>query len=112
MAKRKVAAKVVNFRPRANELEGTIRALATKVVSPGFSEHALVRMDERGITTLDVMHVLKVGSIKGEIEAGRAAGEWKCKVVANIRGNRDAGVVTVVINREKLFVKTVEWEDL
>jgi hypothetical protein len=29
----------------------------------------------------------------------------------NIKGSREIGVATVVVNGKHLFVKTVEWED-
>jgi hypothetical protein len=38
--------------------------------------------------------------------------EWKCKVVKQLKGNREAGAVTIILHNGKLFVKTVEWEDL
>ena len=69
-------------------------------------------MVERGITDLDTYRVFKAGEISGEIEPGRNPGEWKCKVVAPIKGRREVGVVTVVIRNRRLKVKTVEWEDL
>lgn len=112
MASEKPAPLVSQFRPRASTLEALIRKLAAGAISPSFGVHAIERMEERAITTLDVLRVLRVGSIKGEIEAGRSAGEWKCKVVAKIKGSREVGVVTVVMSQGKLFVKTVEWEDL
>lgn len=112
MAGRKSGEKIATFKPRINDLERTIRTLAAGRMSPGFSDHALDRMEERGITTLDVVRVLKIGGIKGEVEAGRAAGEWKCKVVARVKGSREIGVITIVVAQRRLFVKTVEWEDL
>ncbi len=110
--RKKTASNIHDFRPKPGELEKTIRMLAGREVSPAFGDHALDRMEERGITNLDVLRILRSGMIWGGIEPGKAVGEWKCKVVAKLRGNRDAGVVAVVINRAKLFVKTVEWEDL
>ncbi|WP_418368996.1 hypothetical protein [Tsuneonella dongtanensis] len=61
---------------------------------------------------MDVVRVLRTGHIDGEIIAGQSPGEWKCKVVANVRGSRDIGVVTLVIGGDRILVKTVEWEDL
>ncbi len=69
-------------------------------------------MEERGISDLDALRVLRRGQIEGDIEAGRSAGEWKCKVVARMTENRDVGVVTIVFSDRRLFIKTVEWEDL
>ena len=77
-----------------------------------FFSHATDRMDERGITTLDVLRVLRVGDIVGEIEAGKGTGEWKCKIVERRRRAREIGVATVVMWESKLLIKTVEWEDL
>jgi hypothetical protein len=76
-----------------------------------FGLHAMDRMVERDITTLDALRVLRHGEIVGEIEPGRTTGEWKCKMVARRRGSRDMGVVSVVLRTGRLFVKTVEWED-
>ncbi len=38
--------------------------------------------------------------------------EWKCKIVKTIKGSREAGVVTVILQSGMLFAMTVEWEDL
>jgi hypothetical protein len=69
-------------------------------------------MDLRGITDLDVLRVLRNGYISGPIEPGRNEGEWKCKIVAPVKGRREVGVVTLLIRNRKLRIKTVEWEDL
>jgi len=76
-----------------------------------FGTHAQERMVERDITTLDAIRVLRTGDIVGEVEPGKHAGEWRCKVVARKRGSREIGVVTIVLKSGRLFVKTVEWED-
>jgi ribosomal protein L39E len=52
------------------------------------------------------------GNDQRRIEPGANAGEWKAKMAKQMKGNREVGVVTIVINGNKLFVKTVEWEDL
>lgn len=69
-------------------------------------------MEERDITTLDALRVLRSGDIVGDVKAGMSTGEWKCKVVARKKGSRAIGVATVVLRSGRLFVKTVEWEDL
>ncbi len=103
---------VAQFRPRATQLLATIRGTAKDSRHVYFGNHALSRMEERGITTLDALRVLRSGEIEGEIEAGQNFGEWKCKVVAKIKGSREVGVITVVMLTGRLFIKTVEWEDL
>jgi hypothetical protein len=104
--------KIVEFKPRADALEKQIREIAKNDRSVYFGTHARERMEERGITFLDAIRVLKRGFVSGDIVAGGRPGEWKCKVVANVKGSRDVGVVTIVSDGRRLFVKTVEWEDL
>lgn len=111
MAPKRHAA-VIPFRPRISEIQGIVRAAAADSRKVAFGDHALDRMEERGITTLDALRVLQKGEIVGDLEPGRRQGEWKCKVVHNLRGSRDIGVITIVMLNGRLFIKTVEWEDL
>ena len=99
------------FRPTPRTLLATIRRLATDSANVSIGYHALDRMDERGITTLDILRVLRVGDIVGKIEPGKNLGEWKCKVVERRKHAREIGVATVVISASRLLIKTVEWED-
>ena len=69
-------------------------------------------MTERGTTDAEAIKVLRIGELKGDIDPGEKRGEWKCKFVAPIKGSRELGVVTIVASNSRLFVKTVEWEDL
>jgi hypothetical protein len=103
---------VTAFRPRTADMLATIRTAAADSKNVMFGDHALDRMEERGITTLDALRILRTGDIDEPPEPGRQKGEWKCKVTARLRGSRDAGVITIVMITGRLFVKTVEWEDL
>jgi len=103
---------VVQFRPLPSTLVRLVQETAEDSSKVKFAEHALDRMEERGITTLDTLRVLRSGDIKGPIEAGKNKGEWKCKIVKLMKGTREIGVVTIVMSVGRLFVKTVEWEDL
>ena len=70
-------------------------------------------MDWRGITDNMMFEVLRTGFIKGgDIVPGKNPGEWKVKMTKKMKGQREVGVVTLVINCQRLFIKTVEWEDL
>lgn len=104
--------RVIQFRPLPSQLLAQVRAAAGDSSNVKFAVHALERMEERGITTLDALRTLRHGEIQGRIEAGANKGEWKCKIVKQIKGSRDVGVVTIVMSSGRLFVKTVEWEDL
>lgn len=112
MRKESRAANVAVYRPRPQLLIAVIRRIAAVTANIDWREHALDRMDERGITTEDALRVLRVGEICGEIKAGKHPGEWKCKVVERRKRSRDIGVVTIVIHEGRLAVATVEWEDV
>ena len=58
------------------------------------------------------VEVLRKGDVKGDIEAGKNPGEWKVKVVKQIKGRREIGVIVLIMRQSRLFIKTVEWEDL
>jgi hypothetical protein len=103
---------VIQFRPRPATILKMVREAAADSQNVGFGRHARERLEQRGITDREAIQVLRFGELKGAIEAGSERGEWKCKVVAPIRGTREVGVVTIVLVSGKLFVKTVEWEDL
>jgi hypothetical protein len=106
------AARLHQFAPNPADLQKRIRELAQDSKNVGFFDHADDRMDERGISDLDALRVLRNGDIAGPITAGAYPGEWKCKVVGVVKGRREIGVVVLTIRNRKLRVKTVEWEDL
>lgn len=103
--------RVVALRLERDRLQARIRELAVQG-KVAFSSHALERMDQRGISDLQVERALRSGEIRGEVVPGNGAGEWKCKVVEKIKGQREIGVVTLVLRNARLLIKTVEWEDL
>ena len=109
--KQRLASAPVEFRPTPQKLLAIIRRLANDSANVAIGYHALDRMEERGITTLDILRVLRAGDVIGKIEAGKNLGEWKCKVVERRKRARDIGVATVVMKDSRLFIKTVEWED-
>jgi hypothetical protein len=67
-------------------------------------------MVDRGISELDMKRVLRHGSLDGSV-VQTDHGEWKCKMTLRIRGEREIGVVVLILrNSGNLLVKTVEWE--
>jgi hypothetical protein len=102
---------VTNFRLTAREAERRIHKTAEKTEYVIFGDHALERMDERNITDAQVYEVLRTGHVT-EQPALTELGEWKCKVTKGLRGGREVGVITIILKNGKLFVKTVEWEDV
>jgi len=108
---------VRKFVPRPAALERRIRELAqdsrnVRWRSKTYETHATARMEWRDITDRMMFDVLRTGYLTGDIEPGKNAGEWKVKMCKQLKGQREVGVVTIVINLERLFVKTVEWEDV
>lgn len=102
---------VLDLRLRREWVERRVHELAEQG-EVAFGNHALERMEQRDISDIQVVRVLKRGELRGEVEPGSGTGEWKCKVVSLGRGSREIGVVTLLIKNRRLFVKTVEWEDL
>ena len=103
-------AKVAIYRLTTAMAEKRIKALAAKTENIGWGFHALERMDERGIYDVDVLRVLREGACLGEPEPTLQQ-EWKTKMVRKMRGAREVGVVVIILRPNRLFVKTVEWED-
>jgi hypothetical protein len=106
------APKLVMFRPRSEEIRNLIHRLAADTRNIAWSTHALQRMVERDIADRVAVDVLRTGSLQGQIEPGSNPGEWKVKMVKEVKGRREVGVVVITIRDAQLFVKTTEWEDL
>jgi len=92
--------------------ERRIRALAADSGRIVWSRHALERMTEREIFDVDALRILRGGMLEGMPEATGTDGEWKCKMTMRLRGVREAGVVLIILKSDRLFIKTVEWEDV
>ena len=68
-------------------------------------------MREREIDDVDGLRVLRTGILVGAPEPAEQ-GEWKCKMAQRGNGGRDIGVVVIILRTGRLFVRTVEWEDI
>jgi hypothetical protein len=101
----------VSLRPRPDALIRRVRELAAETQNVKWSRHARDRMIERGISIRVALTVLRNGNLGDDISPGENEGEWRAKVVRRVRGRREAGVV-VIVQHMRLFVKTVEWEDV
>lgn len=101
---------VARLRLSASRAQEIIQERALDADNIVWSVHALERMDERGIYDIDVLRILRKGFVDDDPEQ-TDLGEWKCKVTLNIKRGRTAGVVTIIMSRGELYVKTVEWED-
>ena len=103
---------VVPLKPNPDTFLARIQQLAETTANVRWSYHARERMEERGISIRVALTVIRHGAIMGQIEPGTSPGEWKAKIVRNVRGRRDVGVVVILVKDSRLFVKTVEWEDM
>ena len=88
-----------------------IQRLAENSAQVKITDHACERMEERGFTTRDLFLVLCKGTVE-EKPIRTDQGDWKCKIVKRLPGQREAGVVTVIQRNNRLIIVTMEWEDL
>lgn len=96
---------------RPDWIERLVRRLAANTDNIDFSLHAFQREELRGISTVDAIGILRTGFVASKIVQGQNPGEWVCKVVKNLTpGKPGIGVVTVIINQQRLLVVTLEWE--
>jgi hypothetical protein len=105
-------ANTVEFKPRHEAIRELVRKLAANTSNIKWSNHALERMSERGITDKFALEAMRQGMPKGDVEAGQNPGEWKIKMTHRPKGRREVGVVVITVRNARLLVKTVEWEDL
>lgn len=110
MDQKNKSARVSAFRMPVHVAEKRIKQLAADSGLIDWGNHALERMEERSILDVEVLRVLRGGNVTGSPEMTKN-GEWKCKMISRIRGSRDVGVVTIILLNNRLFIKTVEWED-
>jgi hypothetical protein len=104
---------VCRFRMTANYAEKLVHELAVDTANIIWRGHSEERSEERDISFLDALLILRGGCVLSEPTKGKYDGEWCCKIVKKLRGNRDGGVVTVIMTKQrKLKIVTVEWEDL
>jgi Domain of unknown function (DUF4258) len=104
----------LNFVPKvvlsAAEAQSKIRSISFESEDVIFTNHALERIEQRGISIPDVLEILRGGYVD-DPPSEDFAGDWKCKVTSRLRG-RTAGVVTVIVDsKRQLVIVTVEWED-
>lgn len=67
-------------RLRGDEAERIVRERAADTANFIIGDHALDRVEERSITTVDVYRILRTGRVKGDPEK-TADGDWKVVVV-------------------------------
>jgi len=87
-----------------------IRCVAAETANVILGDHALARMEQRSITDTEVYRILQCGDVL-DVPTRTQHKEWKCKMVLKLKGNRTAGVVTIILHNGKLFAQTIEWED-
>lgn len=87
-----------------------VRLRAKESANVIFTFHAEDRMDERGISRLDIERVLLEGT--GSSLVRNEKDEWQITMKKKTKGSREIGAVTVILsNEDKIIVKTVMWID-
>ena len=74
-----------------------IRAIAKDTSKVILGDHALERMELREISDTEVYRLLQIGDVLEDPKLTEF-NEWKCKVVMKLKGNRSAGVVTIILH--------------
>lgn len=105
------SAVVRKFRMRPERAQALVRSIAVDTSKVIIGDHAKRRMEEREISDIEIYRILQSGHVMEEPSQTEHK-EWKCKVVKKLKGNREAGVVTIILRNRMLFAQTVEWEDL
>ncbi len=94
----------------AADAERIVRERAEDSGKVFFGDHSWDRIDERSITRADALTVLRKGHIEGNPQRTER-GEWKVTMTRHLNRSRSAGVVTIILRDDALFVKTVMWMD-
>jgi hypothetical protein len=78
-----------------------------------FKEHAGQRLEERGLTTLDVIEVLRRGDVLEPAQAGRQPDRFKYVIEGESANSHGRTIKVVVIpgTRANFKIITVMWKD-
>ncbi len=104
MATQKTMEEILSISDARNRVIPLIRFLAEDSSNVYFSDHAMTRMEERGITTLDVISCLRNGLVT-ERPHTDVHGNWRCTLQHNISGDRVN--VVAAIDEDKLIIIVV-----
>lgn len=102
---------LTQFRLTTAVAEKRIREAAASSSRVIFGNHARERMREREIDEIDVLRILRAAAVVDD-PVPAEVGEWKCKLVRQMKGSRSVGVVAIILRNGSVFIKTVEWEDV
>ena len=101
MAIQKTIAEILSISDAKNRIVPLIRFLAEDDSKVYFSDHAMNRMKERGITTLEVISCLKNGLVI-EQPHNDVHGNWRCTLQHNVSGDKVNAVAAV--DEDKLII--------
>lgn len=102
---------VVEYRLMAMVAQRRVRELAKNTSNLVWTDHIKERMEQRGIDSDAVLRILRDGDVEGEPIETNTPGDWKIKMARKMGNGRVAGVVTVLVQNNRLVLKTAEWED-
>ncbi len=98
---------VVKIRLTAAKAQERIQAAAQDSANVVITFHAQQRLEQRGLTSRDLMTILTGGHVDDPPEQIDAH-DWKCKISRTMAGGRTAGAITVILSSGRLVVVTVE----
>lgn len=101
-----------DFNP--NDIMEIIQGILKDGKSLHITEHAMERMDERGITRPDLYYLFENGSCMAQREPSTKKNLWKYKITGKTPNtdNREITSVTIIPdNKGGLKVVTIYWND-
>src|SRR5690349_14013826 len=99
-------AKIYPFQLRAEMAKKLIRGIEQDTAKVIIGSHVKESIEEREVSDIEIYRLLQTGHCFDE-PVLTEYNEWKCKMTKKIKGNREAGVVTIILHDWYLFVKTV-----
>lgn len=72
-------------------------------------EHAIMRIDERGISIRQVMNVLKFGNLESTTWCNESENGWKCKISRITAGAKVTVVAKLVERDDEICLIVTAW---
>lgn len=106
------AASILTFQAPVGEVQKRVRAAAGGDV--WIDDRVLAELDQKQISDIEIVRVLKAGVVEGEAKPGDGEGAWICEIVEldRHRRQRELVSVTVELRSGELWILKIRWVKL